>query len=700
MRTLVLCALALVFVATPVASIKLDTSATSSLSIDVQAAKASPVTKVVTLLKDMLKQLEKEAETDEDVYDKMACWCTTNDKEKTESIGAAETRIADLSNKIAELTANSARLSTEIKNAEAEKKENEDALAKATALRQKELAEFNAEEKDMLESLAALKAAITVIGSHHSSLLQMPRNGLADVATTLRHKVQKHASLLAGVFTHTQKRALNAFIQDSDFFDSAPTFKQSYAPQSSQIFGILTQMKETFESNLSASQKEEMAAQKAFEDLKAAKEEQIAGNAAVIDKKTMELATTNEEKAQAEEDLDDTKNSLTADEAFLLSLKKKCAITDDEWEKRQKTRSEEMAAVSKAIAILSTDDAHDLFTKTFNPALLQKTSSLNSQRRTEASQLLSAVAKKLNNPHLAALAVKVRLDAFTKVKAAIDEMIKHLMQEKSDEIKKKDFCVDEFNQNEKETTAKDREKTDLESAIQTLEMQTEQLTKEIKVLESEIKKIEEEMKEAGEEREQANKDFLMTVADQRATQKVLASALKVLEGFYGKSAAALVQRQEPAGPPPPPGFSGVNRQYKNSAGSGGVTELLASIIADAKAMEAEATRSEEETQAAYDAYVKESKSSIAAKSKSVVNKSEEKAKAEKDLVEAKEDEEAVTLELEHLANSLAELKQDCDFLMDNFEVRQTARDEEVEALKQAKAILSGAKFLQVLKATA
>mmetsp|Transcript_21750 Transcript_21750/g.39997 ORF Transcript_21750/g.39997 Transcript_21750/m.39997 type:complete len:696 (+) Transcript_21750:84-2171(+) len=689
MRTLVLCALALVFVATPVASIKLDTSATSSLSIDVQAAKASPVTKVVTLLKDMLKQLEKEAETDEDVYDKMACWCTTNDKEKTESIGAAETRIADLSNKIAELTANSARLSTEIKNAEAEKKENEDALAKATALRQKELAEFNAEEKDMLESLAALKAAITVIGSHHSSLLQMPRNGLADVATTLRHKVQKHASLLAGVFTHTQKRALNAFIQDSDFFDSAPTFKQSYAPQSSQIFGILTQMKETFESNLSASQKEEMAAQKAFEDLKAAKEEQIAGNAAVIDKKTMELATTNEEKAQAEEDLDDTKNSLTADEAFLLSLKKKCAITDDEWEKRQKTRSEEMAAVSKAIAILSTDDAHDLFTKTFNPALLQKTSSLNSQRRTEASQLLSAVAKKLNNPHLAALAVKVRLDAFTKVKAAIDEMIKHLMQEKSDEIKKKDFCVDELDTNERQTQSNEQAKADLITLIEDLELKISTLAKAIEELKAAIGNSQVQLKRAGEDREKQAKEFQMTISDQKETVTLLTKALGILQEFYGKSAAAaFAQKQEPAGPPPPPGF----KEYKKNAGAAGVTGMIQQIIDDANAMTAEAIKDEGEAVTAYAALVKDTNDSINAMSQEIVDKSETKAIAEGDLAEAKKDKADTVATLEELAAKNKELHDECDYVMENFDLRQTARDQEVEALKQAKAILSGAKF--------
>merc|ERR1712070_344396 len=46
--------------------------------------KNRPVTKVITLLQDMLKQLEKEAETDEEIYDKMACWCETNEEEKDE----------------------------------------------------------------------------------------------------------------------------------------------------------------------------------------------------------------------------------------------------------------------------------------------------------------------------------------------------------------------------------------------------------------------------------------------------------------------------------------------------------------------------------------------------------------------------------------------------------------------------------------
>ena len=103
-------------------------------------------------------------------------------------------------------------------------------------IRQKELKEFNAEEKDLLQSISSLKSAVTVLGK---------KAAFAQV-------MQKHEALLSGVFTHTQRKAVTAFIQ-------AP----SYAPQGGEIFGILQQMKETFESNLASSQKEENGSQKA-----------------------------------------------------------------------------------------------------------------------------------------------------------------------------------------------------------------------------------------------------------------------------------------------------------------------------------------------------------------------------------------------------------------------------------------------------
>merc|ERR1719152_50800 len=180
----------------------------------------------------------------------------------------------------------------------------------------------------------------------------MPRSHILGVAATLQHEMQQHASLLQGVLTHSERQAVSAFIQaPEDYFDASPTFKQSYAPQSGEIFGIMKQMKETFESNLSDSQKEEMANQKAYEDLKSAKEAEIAAGQDQIESKTQELADTDENLAQSKEDIEDTKKSLSADEQFLMMLKEKCSMTDKEWEERQKTRQLEMEAVSKALAV-------------------------------------------------------------------------------------------------------------------------------------------------------------------------------------------------------------------------------------------------------------------------------------------------------------------------------------------------------------
>jgi len=667
-----------------------------ALSFDENEAKNRPVSKVITLLKDMMKQLEKEAQEDEEIYDKLACWCETNDKEKTKAIADAEAKIEDLTTKIEELTALSAQLNTEIKNLESEVAKNQEALDKATAIREKQLAEFNAEEKDSLEAISALKAAITVLSKHHGgAFLQGAHSSMASVAMTLQRQMQQHAPLLKGIITPSQRKAVAAFIQaPQDYFDAKPTFKQSYAPQSGEIFGILRQMLETFEANLAQSQKEENENQKTYEELKAAKEAEIAAGQEQIDKKTAELADTDEKNAQAKEDIEDTKKSLAADEEFLMMLKEKCSMTDKEWEERQKTRQLEMEAVSKALAVLSGDDAHDLFTRTFNPALMQTEVAIASKKREQASNLLSRAAKRLNSPRLSALAYRVRLDAFTRVKKAIDDMIAQLLKEKADEIKHKDFCVDEFNTNQLQTEKKEREKSDLIAKIEDLEMTIKALTEAIAKLKDEIAEMQVQMKRAGEDREQENKEFQTTVADQRETQRLLKAALSILQDFYGKKAALLQGRkQEPAGPPPPPGFEA----YKKNAASGGVMDMIQQIISDAKAMESEAIRSEEDAQKAYEDFVKETNASIEAKSKEIVNKSEQKAKAETDLVETKEAKEAVMLELEQFSNYNAELHQSCDFVMKNFDLRQTARDEEVEALKQAKAILSGAKFEEFLQ---
>merc|ERR1712194_955853 len=149
------------------------------------------------------------------------------------------------------------------------------------------------------------------------------------------------------------------------------------------------------------------------------------------------------------------------------------------------------------------------------------------------------------------------------------------------------------------------------------------LSEAIETLEKEIAEMQVQLKRAGEDRELQNKEFQQTVADQRATAKLLKAALTVMQDFYGKQGASLVQ-QEPVGPPPPPGFE----EYKNNAASGGVMGMMQQIIRDANKMEAEAIRSEEDAQKAYEDFVKETNNSIEAKSRDIINKSEEKSKKE------------------------------------------------------------------------
>merc|ERR1740130_2113294 len=89
-------------------------------------------------------------------------------------------------------------------------------------------------------------------------------------------------------------------------------------------------------------------------------------------------------------------------------------------------------------------------------------------KRDEAAKVLFAAAKAYGNPKLSAIATSMRLDAFTKVKAAIDDMIAALLKEKEDEIKHKDFCTDELNQNGRAQELKARDIEELEAQIATL----------------------------------------------------------------------------------------------------------------------------------------------------------------------------------------------------------------------------------------
>jgi len=471
-----------------------------------------------------------------------------------------------------------------------------------------------------------------------------------------------------------------------------------YQSASGEIFGILKQMKESFEENLNSAQVEETADNKEFEEMKAAKVAEIAATEASLDEKKGLLGTASFNKAKADQDEEDTQKILNADTEYLAMLKSTCATADSDYELRKKTRIEETTAVTKALGFLQSDEAQDLFHKSFSFVQKESVNKLREARVSHAAAVLTKAAHNLNRPKLAALAIKVRLDAFTKAKEQIQIMIDELTKEQADEVEKKDMCIDELNSNEAATEASTRDKDEAIEKVEALAATIDKLTKEIADLKAEVAAGQTALKRAGEDRELENKDFQLTIADQRATQKVLNTALDILKGFYDK--AALLQSknaQEPyvAGPPPPGAFKSYEKQ-----GSGGVLGAIEGVIGDSKAVEAEAITAESDAQQGYENFAKDTNDAIDEMVRSITTKTEFKAQSESDKVETEQSRDTAISTLEELANENAALHSDCDYTLKNFDLRQGARGQEIEALKQAKMILSGASFSALLQGEA
>ena len=78
--------------------------------------------------------------------------------------------------------------------------------------------------------------------------------------------------------------------------------------------------------------------------------------------------------------------------------------------------------------------------------------------------------------------------------------------------------------------------------------------------------------------------------------------------------------------------------------------------------------------------------------KEKADKEAAKADGEASLLELKEENKAKMMENMHTMETLRDIHLDCDWLLQNFDTRKEARAGEVDALKKAKAVLSGADF--------
>merc|ERR1719421_1539231 len=199
--------------------------------------------------------------------------------------------------------------------------------------------------------------------------------------------------------------------------------------------------------------------------------------------------------------------------------------------------------------------------------------------------MVAKMAKESHSPKLAALSMSMRLDAFTKVKENIDAMVTELKQVQKDEVVKKDSCGKDLHDNEMQTTEGTNKKNDLTALIADLETSKTTLADEIEALKAEVAETQSEFKRASELRLAENKEFQMTVTDQKATQEILAKALNRLKAFYDKKSFLQIRTSQPG--------------YKKNAGSSSVMVMMEHIIEESKAEQDEAIKSENDASAAY-----------------------------------------------------------------------------------------------------
>merc|ERR1719230_609521 len=598
-----------------------------------ESLKTRPVMKVVRMLQDMQVELNKEMEDDKAVYEMLTCWCETNEKEKVKAIELGEAKQADLEAELGEAAAKMQELKEKIATATDEYNASFEALKEANSMRMKDNKEFHGQEVDLLQAIKACKDAITVLSKHHPELAQ-----LKEAAQLLQRGQVSRLVVSSGALTAERAEILRAFLKRvpvADSLLSIPGF-QSYAPQSGQIFGILKQMQETFEKDLAALQGDEAGALEGYENMKAAKEDEMASLKKQIAMYEQVLAETMEKHAAAAQELEDTLEQLALDREFLKNLREKCAQTDKEYEERMKSRLAEIAAVEDTIKYLNSDEAFANFDKTVNTAFLQ-TGLANHQAEQAARERVTAVLKRAaefgaTTPALALLAVSVKLDAFEKVIAEIDRLVEELTKQQADEVAHRDWCIDELNANNRSTAAGYDKKASLEAKIEDLKKTIQTLTDTIESHKATIAETQEQMKRAGDTREAENADYQQAVVDQRLTQVILKKALDRMKQVYAFLEQPGAAHTQTSATKTDPGNGPARfKKYEQHAGGSRVVAMIEEIIADSKKTEDEAIASEEDSQTAYENFMKNSNKSIKKYSESVSNMSAARAKAKTSL---------------------------------------------------------------------
>jgi len=673
---------------------------------------ANPIRKVVTMLQQMQNKVTAEGKKEKELFDKFMCYCTTGADDLANAINAADTKIPQVEAALKEGQATKLQLEADIKAHQADRAEAKEALAKATALREKEAAAYAKESGDFKTNIGAMGKAIDAIsGGMGGAFLQ------TATATSVRR------ICIDADISPADRDQVMAFLANGQGF--------GYTPASGQIVGILKQMKETMEADLAGITKTEQDAIANYDSLAAAKEKQIQANTKAIEQKIERVGNLGVEIETMKADLSDTAQAMLEDKKFLADLDNQCKTKKEEWEVRSKTRTEELLCLADTIKVLNDDDALELFKKTLpgSAAFLQTTQAASSQMRKQA---LAALGNHKDfKLDLISMALRGKKFSFDKVIAMVDEMVALLAKEQADDNDKKEMCEMQLDKAEDDLKVLETTIADLEKSMEEGKEEIATLTDEIAALTAGLKDLDKSVAEAMETRKEENEDYTTTMASNTAAKELIEFAKNRMQKFYNPSlykappkrelseeeritlnmggtlaptaapggiagtgisfvqVVAHNQQKKDAPPPPPATWDAYS---KKSEESGGVMAMMDMLVADLDKEMQEMDVEEKDAQKEYEQFTKDAAEKRLMDSKSITEK--EGAKADAEALLEKETGERTDKMKESLAtvNFIGNLHKDCDWLLQNFDVRKEARAGEVDSLKKAKAVLSGADF--------
>jgi len=670
----------------------------------------NPIRKVVTMLQMMQNKVTAEGKAAEELYDKFMCYCETGKEALEKSIADAEAKITQLEAAVKESAALKEQLEAEIKEHKASRAEAKDALAKAAALRKKEAGAFAGATEELASNIDALTRAIAAL-----------EKGVAGgFLQTSAASVLRRLSLSMDM-SSADREMLAAFLSQGS--------SAEYVPQSGEIIGILKQMKDEMEADLAEAKANEEKAIADYKALVAAKKKEIEAATKAIEDKMTRVGELGVEVATMINDLEDTKEGLEEDKKFLADMDTICEQKKKEWAAYQKMMAEELLALAETIKILNDDDALELFKKTLPSAasLLQMQLSAKEVRQQALKVLSGARVQGVSRDarlDLLEMALRGRKMGFEKIIKMIDDLVALLAKEQLDDDEKKAWCLAELDTADDKKKALENAISDLEKAIADEEESIATLASEIEALEDGIKALDKQVAEATEQRKAEHAEFEENLAANSAAVDLLGFAKNRLNKFYNPKLYKAPPKRElsaedrivtsmggtlaptaaPGGiagtgiglaqmserPPPPPE---ADLAYKKKGEEGtGVIAMIDLLIGDLEKEITTAKVDEKDAQADYEAFMKDSAEKRALDSQAIADKEGSKAALEEELLANQEALKANQYDLMDTEKYIMEIHAECDWLLEHFDLRKEARTGEVEALKKAKDVLSGADY--------